>query len=190
MNILSFETSCGLLSVALSKNGSVKHKKADALNQQSKLLFDMIKAILEESSVTMEELDVILLSNGPGSFTGVRIGIAAALGIKAVSEVNIYAFSTMQSLASRNNGRQTISLIAGNDSFYSQSFDNLKSQTEIAILSQEELLNSKYRNFGHVIDKSVMPDATDLINFYNTLSQEELHKYTRLEPLYIKSAYF
>ncbi|MCE2993437.1 MAG: tRNA (adenosine(37)-N6)-threonylcarbamoyltransferase complex dimerization subunit type 1 TsaB [Alphaproteobacteria bacterium] len=190
MNILSFETSCGLLSVAVSKHGVMYHKKADALNQQSKLLFSMIKEVLNRSSLIIEELDAILLSNGPGSFTGVRIGIAAALGIKAVSSVPIYAFSTMQSLATRKSGKKNISLIAGNDSFYSQLFYEFKPQSDISISSKNELLDETYINFGHVTDQSIMPDAVDLISFYNTLSQEELSNYLKLEPLYIKSAYF
>jgi tRNA threonylcarbamoyladenosine biosynthesis protein TsaB len=80
--ILCIETSSGYCSVALSYGNTLvsqaienqKNKAADKLN----LLVD---TVMNESKLTFKELDAIAISGGPGSYTGLRIGVSVAKGL-------------------------------------------------------------------------------------------------------------
>lgn len=82
MNILALDTSGPVCAVAIMADGAVRYE-ARALNQltHSRNLMPMVEEALAKSGVKIEQLDHIAAVVGPGSFTGVRIGVAAAQGI-------------------------------------------------------------------------------------------------------------
>lgn len=80
--ILNIETSTEVCSVALSKNGKLLFEKEshEGLNH-SKLLTVFIEAIFSENNIDMRTLDAVAVSKGPGSYTGLRIGVSVAKGL-------------------------------------------------------------------------------------------------------------
>ena len=54
---------------------------------------------LRQSGITLEELDLITLTNGPGSFTGIRIGLATAKGLSFGRKIPLLPFNTLEILA-------------------------------------------------------------------------------------------
>lgn len=190
MRILSFETSCGKLSVSLDDGNTIFTKEETLLNQQSKLLFTLINEILKEHNLTTTELDSIVISNGPGSFTGVRIGIAAAIGMQVGAGVQLYNFSTLQCLASQKPGHKLVSLRSSNDSFYTQEFDGNTPINDIIILSAQELSELDIEHYGHFTDESIMPHSRNLIDLYRNASEAELMAAKTIAPLYVRRPYF
>jgi len=102
-NILCIETATTNCSVALSVNGSVialcedngKHySHAESLHQY-------IETVFEKAGINKEQLDAIAVSMGPGSYTGLRIGVSAAKGLCFALEIPLIAIATLQSLAHR-----------------------------------------------------------------------------------------
>jgi len=101
--ILCLETATTNCSVALSMNGSVVAIKEDSNNLYShaEKLHAFIEKVCAEASVSIQELDAIAVSMGPGSYTGLRIGVSAAKGLCFALEIPLISISTLESLASQ-----------------------------------------------------------------------------------------
>ncbi|MBV1922576.1 MAG: tRNA (adenosine(37)-N6)-threonylcarbamoyltransferase complex dimerization subunit type 1 TsaB, partial [Flavobacteriaceae bacterium] len=101
--ILCLETSTTNCSVALSVNGSVIALKEDNSNQYShaERLHVFIEEVLSESNIKKDDLDAIAISKGPGSYTGLRIGVSAAKGLCFALDVPLISIPTLEILASQ-----------------------------------------------------------------------------------------
>jgi len=103
--ILSIETATTNCSVSLSKDGKTIGLKEDYNNHFShaERLHVYIKSLLKESNVLPEQLDGIAVSKGPGSYTGLRIGVSAAKGLCFALNKPLISISTLESLAHQVN---------------------------------------------------------------------------------------
>ncbi len=98
--ILNIETSTEVCSVGLSRDGetvALKESK-EGLNHSS-LLSLFIDDVLKENSLTARDLDAVAISMGPGSYTGLRIGVSTAKGVCYGAEIPLIAVSTLQAVA-------------------------------------------------------------------------------------------
>ena len=132
MNILAFDTSTEKFSISILKNNKVVLNLTKILNKTySKFLIPILKKSLEKSKLDIKEINYILISLGPGSFTGVRIGIAAAKGLGIPHKINISGFNNMDILVNSidNNikEKRIITIIKSKKSdYYFQVFDSKK----------------------------------------------------------------
>ncbi len=98
--VLAIETSGDLCSVALLKSEQVYYEiNANEKNIHSEILFKLIDKVLLYAGISLTELKAIAVSNGPGSFTGLRIGVAAAKGIASGAKLPIVFVPTFEALA-------------------------------------------------------------------------------------------
>ncbi len=98
--ILSIESSGTICSVALHQNGELLALvESDEPNIHGQQLAAFIKEIAELQNVNINSLDAIAVSEGPGSYTGLRIGVSVAKGICYASDIPLIAVDTLQSLA-------------------------------------------------------------------------------------------
>ena len=81
VNILSFDTSSGDLSIALKSGTGLFEKFISQGFKHSENLAGEIKKLVETAGIEMDKLDLIVCVEGPGSFTGLRIGMATAKGL-------------------------------------------------------------------------------------------------------------
>lgn len=65
----------------------------------SQTLMPMIESLLKNANVKLDDIDLIAVNKGPGSFTGIRIGVAAAKGMADVLKIPVYGASTLGSMA-------------------------------------------------------------------------------------------
>jgi len=80
--ILNIETSTEVCSVTLAENGlTLFHKESSEGLNHSKLLTVFIQELLEENNFGIDKLDAVAVSKGPGSYTGLRIGVSVAKGL-------------------------------------------------------------------------------------------------------------
>lgn len=87
MNILALETASGRCSVCITKNIQIlatQHIYENSM--QAENLTTMIDKALEQSGLSLSDIDYIAATNGPGSFTGIRIGLATILGLVNASQ--------------------------------------------------------------------------------------------------------
>lgn len=100
MKILSVESSAASCSVALSDNGVlIGEEFTNVKLTHSETLMPMVKNILDNTKTDIGAVDVFAVSNGPGSFTGVRIGVAAVKGMADGVGKPCYGISTLETIA-------------------------------------------------------------------------------------------
>lgn len=99
--ILNIETSTTNCSVSLSDNGEIQSIKelSDGGYSHGEKLHLLIKEILDESLVSSNQLDAVAVSKGPGSYTGLRIGVSTAKGLCYALDCPLISVSTLESLA-------------------------------------------------------------------------------------------
>lgn len=98
--ILNIDTSTSVCSVALAQDGKVIALKEsnEGLNH-SVALGTFIDGILKEAGITARQLDAVAVSMGPGSYTGLRIGVSMAKGLCFGTNKPLIAVPTLQALA-------------------------------------------------------------------------------------------
>ena len=100
MLILAFETSAKAASVALTQDGILLGESYQNTGlTHSQTLMVMAEDLLKQCSKTVADLDAVAVAEGPGSFTGVRIGVAAAKGLSWGAELPCYGISTLEAMA-------------------------------------------------------------------------------------------
>ena len=101
--LLCIETSTTNCSVALCKDGNTIAVKEDnnAGYSHAESLHVFIKELLDAQSVTLEQLSAIVVSKGPGSYTGLRIGVSTAKGLCYALDIPLIAINTLDSLAAK-----------------------------------------------------------------------------------------
>ena len=100
MLILAFETSAKAASVALTQDGNLLGESYQNTGlTHSQTLMVMAEDLLKQCSKTVSDLDAVAVAEGPGSFTGVRIGVAAAKGLAWGAELPCYGVSTLEAMA-------------------------------------------------------------------------------------------
>ncbi|MBN1116844.1 MAG: tRNA (adenosine(37)-N6)-threonylcarbamoyltransferase complex dimerization subunit type 1 TsaB [Bacteroidales bacterium] len=98
--ILCIETSTNICSVALCNNGKVLTTLEEhQTNSHASLLTVMIQQMMTEKGITMDKLEAVAVSCGPGSYTGLRIGVSVAKGICFALQIPLIAVSSLQIVA-------------------------------------------------------------------------------------------
>ncbi len=98
--ILSIETSTPLCSVALHENGELRatcESQEDGVH--GKKLTRLIEQTLQQAGIQANQLAAIAISNGPGSYTGLRIGLATAKGLCFGLDLPLIALNTLEIMA-------------------------------------------------------------------------------------------
>lgn len=100
MKILSFETSAKAASVALMEDGKLLAESYQNTGMtHSQTLMVMVQDMLKQCGLGPKDVDAVAVANGPGSFTGVRIGVAAAKGFAWGGEKPLVGVSTLEAMA-------------------------------------------------------------------------------------------
>ena len=100
MLLLAFETSAKAGSVALFEGDKLLSEQyLNSGMTHSQTLLSMAESVLSQCGKTARDVEAVAVANGPGSFTGVRIGVAAAKGFAWGREIPIYGVSTLESMA-------------------------------------------------------------------------------------------
>lgn len=100
MKILSVDTSATAASVALSEEGKlIGETFINTSLTHSQTLIPMVEQLLNNTKTEISDIDAIAVNAGPGSFTGVRIGVAAVKGLVFANNIPCVSVSTLESMA-------------------------------------------------------------------------------------------
>ncbi|UMB59244.1 tRNA (adenosine(37)-N6)-threonylcarbamoyltransferase complex dimerization subunit type 1 TsaB [Lutibacter sp. A80] len=99
--LLNIETATKNCSVSLAKDGKTIALKElnDGGYSHAEKLHEFIKAVIDEAKISLSDLNAIAVSKGPGSYTGLRIGVSAAKGLCFALNIPLISINTLQSLA-------------------------------------------------------------------------------------------
>lgn len=165
--ILSIETSTTVCSVALTENGErLKDVKIFDEQSHSTRLTLLIEEVLRKAGKKMSDLNAVAVSEGPGSYTGLRIGVSTGKGVCYTLGIPLIAIPTLQAMAyevNLNNADQSLlvpMIDARRMEVYTATYDHqLEVRRELCPLIldetsyQETLINTRMLFFGNGADK-------------------------------------
>ena len=201
-SILCVETSIGKCSVALKHNNVEDYIEAEAKFVQNEQLFVLIKKLLERNQCDFKDLAILCCTVGPGSFTGIRIGLAAIKGMgKILNNTKLLGVSTIELMVSKlqlpvSEKKIFAVLNATTGDLYAQEFDSHGSLlTNMYLLSQESLksncedalLLTEQSSFICDYGVKVNITAKDLLKYVDKIIlQKKESSYENLQPMYLK----
>ena len=175
MKILAFETSAKAASVALTDGGKLLAESYQNTGMtHSQTLMVMAQELLKTCGLSPKDVDAVAVASGPGSFTGVRIGVAAAKGFAWGGELPCYGVSTLEAMA-RNLGIWQGYVVPAMDARRSQVYTAIfhaqkgvltRLEEDMAISLEE--LREKIKNF----EESIFLVGDGALLCYNTLLEE------------------
>ena len=174
MNILAFDTTLERCSIALySDEKIIFYKRLVERNMQAESLVPLINKALKLSKISYYDLNYVALTQGPGSFTGIRVGISAASAICSIVNATPIVFTTFE-LYKRKVYKKIkadflcVILRAYGSEYYVQTFD-LKSDLkyDYFLYSFDQLSNylNQFESQSIVTTGSVIEDK-NLMNFF------------------------
>ncbi len=100
MFLLLIESSTNICSAALSCDGKIiSIREINEPNRHAEMLTVFCEEVVKEGNITFKDLDAVVVSEGPGSYTGLRIGVSAAKGICYALKKPLIAIGTLEAMA-------------------------------------------------------------------------------------------
>lgn len=99
MKILAIDTTTKKAAVALKIDNDIYLKEVNNEITHSEKLLPLLDAVLKEANISLKDIDLYAVTQGPGSFTGVRIGIATIKAMAKVTNKNIFGTTSLELLA-------------------------------------------------------------------------------------------
>lgn len=213
ITILNIETATTNCSVSLSQDGEILLLKEDynANYSHAETLHVYIENLLAEAKLKFSDLDAIAVSKGPGSYTGLRIGVSAAKGLCFALDKPLIAISTLEILASQVkhiDGVIVPMLDARRMEIYAAVFDsNYKQLRDIKAEILNETAFEAYLNkgkvyfIGNAVEKSKavithpnavfienkLPSANEMASLsFNKYKKSDTEDVAYFEPFYLK----
>ncbi len=180
------------LAVGLAKDGKVVDSIFyNAWQRQSELMVTEIDNILKRNKIDKKDLDAIVVGIGPGSYTGVRIGVTIAKTIAYALKIKIYAKSSLSLLKIKD--YPTICLFnARSGRSYFGVYEGERVIEEDKVITNEEVLNyinkhPDYKIAGDTVQIGKESEQLDVISNLAHFSEKELVKdIFLLNPTYLK----
>ncbi len=213
LNIESSSTNC---SVSLTKNGdliSIKENNDEKYSHSTKL-HSFINEVISDSKITINELSAIAVSKGPGSYTGLRIGVAAAKGLCFSLDIPLISVSTLLILSKQikiSSGLILPVLAARRNEVYSaiydanyklvnkespelidsKSFENFSNDNQLYFIGSgqqkcRELIKSNNNLIFH--NKETLPSSKEMADIsYQKFISSDFEDLAYFEPAYLKN---
>lgn len=122
--ILFIDTHSELITIGLKIKDKLYVKEQESLSSHSIYTVPMIEEILKENNVEAKDIKKIIVVSGPGSFTGIRIGLSIAKTMAYALNIEINTISSLYAyLISNNNGQKRKAVIEDNKGYYICCFD-------------------------------------------------------------------
>lgn len=150
MLILAIDTTTRIGSLAIARDGVVLREiVGDAATSHAERLPSDIRAVCEAAGVTLQEIDHFAVAAGPGSFTGLRVGIATIQGLAFATGRTVIAVSTLEAIAlAAGGGTRRIAawMDAGRNQVFAQLFADAGDATLPLAATPGEVLETWSRN--------------------------------------------
>lgn len=178
MYTLYIDTHSDLLEVALYKDGHVIKEENVFSHMHTDNAVNLIDLMFKETNITILDISLIIVINGPGSFTGVRIGVVIAKIMAYTKNIKVKALSYLEAMAISFKEDVNVGIKDRNGVFIGEFNKDYTLKRDYFYLTNEELNNYK-ENLR--IDVKV-----DLENVYKYMENKEEVSPHLLNPLYVK----
>ena len=214
--ILNIETSSKNCSICLSSKGNLvtSFDLEDEAYRHSELLTSSIQNILSENNLDVSGLSAVSVGIGPGSFTGLRIGLSVAKGLCYPHNINLIGISSLKIIANSviNENKNIISLIKdkGQHYYISKYSNDLKEVVEpkIKLIDRDYIFNILDDNsvivvntdesnkfISDLVNKEIQVfkstiSSVDMISLsHKSLEEKKFEDIAYIEPMYVKKPY-
>jgi len=210
-NILSLDSAVASGSVALicGETGSIIKREGSDCSRAEKLI-SVISDILNEAALELKDLDLIAVSTGPGSYSGIRIGLATALGLSNSLGIQCVGFSVLEAMAygARLPSSYIAAIPVGKNDVAWQAFnadnpgredprtyaelvplasfvEHLKSRQHMRLFAQTDLL----KRLGNQIPSTTpfVDAGIGMAEFVGRLASREDATNSSLQPIYLRN---
>lgn len=164
-NILAIDTAMSGCSACVLRGDEVFVRSEDMPRGQAVHLVPMINDVVAHAGLTHADLDAVVTTNGPGAFTGLRIGLSTAKAMGLALGVPVFGITTLQALAlgyaEAAEGEFTVLVETRRDELYVQSFDaEGRGTSEAALPAVEDIADAPvFIGDGAARFKGVRPEA-------------------------------
>ena len=177
MKTLFIDTHSELLTVGVLIEDKLNKKEIESYNSHSVLLLPLLETILKEENIEIEDLDRIIVVNGPGSFTGIRIGLTVAKTIGYAKKIPVYPISSLKAyLVSTDTEEDKMAVIEDNKGYYICVYDK----------DNNEKLEEQYVDEIDEYNYNVVPEILDIHKICEYTSTFEPIKINALKANYVK----
>jgi len=167
--ILGIESAIAGGSICISNNdGEIDSWVGEETVSRAENLLPNIDRLMRANSISLEVIDRIVVSIGPGSFTGIKIGISTVLGLRSALGVFCLGISTLEALPlSVGNVNAIAAVPVGRGTICIQSFHNGEADAEPSLIDESELdrisseTDAKLVLHGSLFDRERFPNAID-----------------------------
>jgi len=189
---LLIDTSTSNLTVSIIKGQEVIYKYQETiLSDMSSKLLPIIDNGLKELNLKLENIDKIFVVNGPGSFTGIRVGVTVAKTIAWALKKDIIPLSSLELIATTNTSKKYIvpMIDARRNNVFAGIYDNnLNCIKEDKLISRDELSNLdedyEFVSYDNIV--GVIKPNIDVIKIINKHINDEGINPHNLNPNYLK----
>ncbi len=171
--------------IVLFKNGVYIDKRNKESIQHSVFVMPLINEILINNSITINNINEIIVVNGPGSFTGVRIGVTIAKVLAYTLKCDIKSIDSLliQEISSKDN--DNIMVVQDQNGYYYGHFKNKELIEDYKYLKKNEFIEYiNNNNLNNLIKNEIIIDYNLVYNYLKNKKVENVHK---VNPLYIKN---
>ncbi len=166
--ILFIDTHSELITIALKNNDDLYIKTKESEFSHSVYTMPMIEEIFKENNLNIRDLKKIIVVNGPGSFTGIRIGLSIAKTMAYALKIDINTISSLTAyLVSNETNKNKASVIEDNKGYYISVFD--KNNNPINKEYYSEVNDCKY----DVVEQKL--DINRIIDYCKNIKSENPH---------------
>lgn len=192
MNSLYIDTSTKYLCIGIAINHKLVYKyQKVAIKMQSELTIPVLKEALNESKLTLHDINEIVVTIGPGSFTGIRIGMCIAKVLASIGKIPLKAISSLNAYA--NKGKKIVILDAKANRAYLGIYNDNAKVIDECVVTIEELkeIVKKYQDYDVVLDTFLLnlPESEiDVLENMNRISIniQCVNDVDGLVPIYLK----
>lgn len=153
MIVLGIDTALAACSAALTRDGDVLARRLDPMTRgHAERLFPMLAEVCAEAGVALKAVDRVAVTVGPGSFTGTRVGLAAARGIALAAGCSAVGVTTLRAVAAgaeRPAGLLAVLFDARRGGVYGQVFDKAGEALTAPFAAPLEELAERAAGAGH-----------------------------------------
>ena len=178
MYTLFIDTHYTRLQLVLFKDGKVFDERIKREGKHSECLVPLLQDLLEKNEITFKELSGIMVVNGPGSFTGVRIGVVVAKMISYCKNIPVKALSYLQAL-DLSYDREVLVGITDKNGVYVGKFN----ASHELIGDYYYLRKKEYEEFQEKIELDGILDLNKVYLYMKT--QNAIYPHL-LKPIYVK----
>lgn len=196
MNIISIDTSSKFCSLSIQLSGNIRDSIVSnlALSHSSELAVNL-KKLINKYQIKISDLDFVLVNVGPGSFTGLRIGVSFAKGLCLSNNIPLIPINSFDMIDSKVDCNEKIfyyGVYSHKNFIYGKKYNKNVRSSKPRLISLEEEIDNPMYVFG--LDESdnyndnvmhVSFDPYDLIDVFINMNKKKKLDLNSINPIYI-----